>query len=175
MISEERWKKFLETKDQIDAGTLLLEQEMRVPNRWNDVGFNVSLDGVSRRFGFPSIPQIPRAHSTLDSAFDLLGYTGVTLPRLLPHVPALTALPPSILERLEIEGRYKQHIIRQNHEVKLYLRDENLVIDPELDYTRLPGMSIEVRQRLIEARPLTLVSPSFFLSFTSYAVPLWRS
>ena len=96
------------------------------------------------------------------SAFDLLGYTGVTIPHLLPHVPLLSTLQPKILERLEIEGRYKQHIIRQNHEVQLYLRDENLIIDPELDYTRLPGMSIEVRQRLIEARPLTLVSHCSF-------------
>lgn len=138
VISEERWAKFLETKDLIEVGTTMLEQEMRVPNRWNDVGFSVSCDGISR------------------SAFDLLGYSGVNMLRMLPFVSTLSTLPPKILERLEIEGRYKQHIIRQNHEVKLYLRDENLIIDPGLDYSRLPGMSTEVRQRLIEARPLTL-------------------
>lgn len=164
VISEERWAKFLETKDLIEVGTTMLEQEMRVPNRWNDVGFSVSCDGISRRSVFPSISSIP-ADSFFYSAFDLLGYSGVNMLRMLPFVSTLSTLPPKILERLEIEGRYKQHIIRQNHEVKLYLRDENLIIDPGLDYSRLPGMSTEVRQRLIEARPLTLVRSSLFPYF----------
>lgn len=93
---------------------------------------------------------------------------------MLPFVTSLSTLPPKILERLEIEGRYKQHIIRQNHEVKLYLRDENLIIDPGLDYTRLPGMSTEVRQRLIEARPLTLVGPPLRFPPSSFLLILFR-
>lgn len=138
VISEERWQKFLSTKDDIDLGTALLERTAHSPNHWNRVGFSVSCDGVSK------------------SAFDLLGYTGMNMARVLPHVSGLEALPARILERIEIEGRYKQHILRQNHEVQLYLRDENLIIDPDLDYSRLPGMSTEVRQRLMEARPMTL-------------------
>lgn len=55
--------------------------------------------------------------------------------------------------------RYKQHIIRQAHDIALFMRDENLVIDDSIDYDVLPGMSHEVRQRLKDARPTTLVSP----------------
>jgi tRNA uridine 5-carboxymethylaminomethyl modification enzyme len=54
--------------------------------------------------------------------------------------------------------RYKQHIIRQAHDIALFMRDENLVIDESIDYDVLPGMSHEVRQRLKDARPTTLVS-----------------
>lgn len=38
------------------------------------------------------------------------------------------------------------------------MRDENLAIDETIDYDVLPGMSHEVRQRLKDARPTTLVS-----------------
>ena len=84
---------------------------------------------------------------------------------LLPHLSAsFSNLPPSILTRLEIAGLYKQHIIRQNHEVSLFLRDENLIIPSDINYNLLPGMSTEVRQKLIEVRPGTLVSFSLQLS-----------
>lgn len=53
--------------------------------------------------------------------------------------------------------RYKQHIIRQMHEISLFLRDENLAIDESVDYDTMPGMSSEVRYRLKMARPATLV------------------
>lgn len=95
----------------------------------------------------------------LISAFDLLSRPNVPISRLFPLVPGLSDYSPSILERLSIAGLYKQHIIRQNHEVKLYLRDENLRIDESVDYNAMPGMSYEVRQRLNAARPTTLVSP----------------
>lgn len=44
----------------------------------------------------------------------------------------------------------------QTHDVNLFLRDENLLISPDIDYSTLPGMSIEVRQRLMDHRPTTL-------------------
>lgn len=66
-----------------------------------------------------------------------------------------TGLLTTSLSRLH---RYKQHIIRQAHDIALFLRDENLVIDDSINYDVLPGMSHEVRQRLKDARPATLVS-----------------
>lgn len=47
------------------------------------------------------------------SAFDLLHYKGVDIARLGSIVPGLGHFSPRILERLNIEGLYKQHIIRQ--------------------------------------------------------------
>ncbi|GAA5913175.1 hypothetical protein JCM8208_001691 [Rhodotorula glutinis] len=58
--------------------------------------------------------------------------------------------------RIGIAGKYKQHILRQTHDIALFLRDENLVIDSSVDYDAMPGMSHEVRQRLKDARPTTL-------------------
>lgn len=46
----------------------------------------------------------------------------------------------------------------QEHDVALFLRDEDTLIDPKIDYSLLPGLSHEVRQRLDRHRPATLVS-----------------
>lgn len=43
-----------------------------------------------------------------DSAFDLLHYKGVGVKDVLAQVPGLASFSPRILERLEIEGLYKQ-------------------------------------------------------------------
>lgn len=76
---------------------------------------------------------------------------------MVDFVPGLEAYSPRILERLGIAGQYKQHILRQNHDVRLFLRDENLIIDEDVDYMKMMGMSTEVRHRLTTARPPTLV------------------
>ena len=90
------------------------------------------------------------------SAFDLLHYRGVDLARLAGLLPSLASFAPGILERLGVEGRYKQHILRQTQEVAAMARDENLLIADDIDYALLPGLSMEIRARLAEARPATL-------------------
>ncbi|KAK4705437.1 tRNA uridine 5-carboxymethylaminomethyl modification enzyme, partial [Phenoliferia sp. Uapishka_3] len=138
VVSDSRWHVLCSTKDAMDRGIKLLEETTKPPEHWNMAGFEVRRDGQRR------------------SAFDLLHYKGVGVKDILPEVPGLEEFSPRILERLEIEGLYKQHIIRQTHDVALFLRDENLLIDPDLDYSLLPGMSTEVRQRLTLSRPTTL-------------------
>ncbi|KAL8292984.1 hypothetical protein RQP46_000678 [Phenoliferia psychrophenolica] len=138
VVSDARWEVFCRTKSDMESGIALLEGTTKPPEHWNLVGFEVRRDGHRR------------------SAFDLLHYKGIGVKEVLAQVPGLEDFSPRILERLEIEGLYKQHIIRQTHEVALFLRDENLLIDPDLDYALLPGMSSEVRQTLTRARPTTL-------------------
>ncbi|GAA5898713.1 hypothetical protein JCM6882_000905 [Rhodosporidiobolus microsporus] len=138
VVGDARWASYERTKGDIEEGIEMMERMEMAPDWWNLRGFEVRRDGQKR------------------SAFDLLHYKDVSLPLLLPHVPGLSALPPSTLERIGIAGKYKQHILRQSHDVALFLRDENLVIDESVDYDSMPGMSMEVRTRLKEARPTTL-------------------
>ncbi|GAA5968665.1 hypothetical protein JCM8115_003673 [Rhodotorula mucilaginosa] len=137
-VGDLRWSAYQSTKREIDSGIELMENLAMAPDWWNLRGFEVKRDGNRR------------------SAFDLLHYKGVDIERLLPLVPGLDALSPAIIERVGIAGKYKQHIIRQAHDIALFMRDENLVIDESIDYDVLPGMSHEVRQRLKDARPTTL-------------------
>ncbi|KAK4054895.1 Mitochondrial Translation Optimization [Microbotryomycetes sp. JL201] len=138
VVSDVRWRRYERTKGDLDHGMRLLQEFQLPPQHWNRAGFEVKQDGHRR------------------SAFDMLHYKGVDMARLVPLVPGLDELPHLIQERLRIEGLYKQLVIRQEHDVSLFLRDENLLLDPKLDYSNLPGLSTEVRQRLAEHRPTTL-------------------
>ncbi|GAA6004495.1 hypothetical protein JCM10207_000753 [Rhodosporidiobolus poonsookiae] len=138
IIGDARWAAFERSRSEIEEGIAMMERWEQAPDWWNRRGFEVRRDGNRR------------------SAFDLLHYKDIDMSRLVPHVPGLDALPPRILERVGIAGKYKQHILRQTHDIALFLRDENLVIAEDVDYDTMPGMSMEVRARLKEARPTTL-------------------
>ncbi|SGY30821.1 BQ5605_C002g01184 [Microbotryum silenes-dioicae] len=138
VISEARRSHLESTRSTLHAGIAMMENFILPPEYWNIRGFDVRRDGIRR------------------SAFDLLHYKGVDVTRLEGVVPGLDGLDPKLKERIYIEGLYKQHILRQQHEVSLFQRDENLIIDPSVDYATMPGMSTEVRQRLDQHRPKTL-------------------
>ncbi|GAA5851748.1 hypothetical protein JCM3766R1_000245 [Sporobolomyces carnicolor] len=139
VVRDARWQEFVSTRRTIERGIEVLEEFRMAPEWWVSRGFEVRRDGNRR------------------SAFDLLHYKGVTIDSLLAHVPSsVSKLERGVLERIGIAGKYKQHILRQSHDIALFERDENLAIDSRVDYDLLPGMSHEVRQRLKAARPATL-------------------
>ena len=50
------------------------------------------------------------------------------------------------------------HMSRQEADVRAFMEDESLILDPGLDYSTVPGLSSEVIERLYVVRPTTLVS-----------------
>jgi tRNA uridine 5-carboxymethylaminomethyl modification enzyme len=65
-------------------------------------------------------------------------------------------LPPQVAVQLEVAAKYAGYIERQQQEVERQLRSEAARVPADLDYSRVPGLSTEVRQRLGEVQPLTL-------------------
>ena len=63
---------------------------------------------------------------------------------------------PRVTEQVEIAAKYQGYIDRQNAEVDKQRGQETLKLPLDLDYSRLTGLSMEVRQRLQAARPETL-------------------
>ena len=55
-------------------------------------------------------------------------------------------------------GRYSPFLRRQESDLKVFLEDENLTLDPHMNYDLIEGLSSEVRERLMVARPTTFVS-----------------
>lgn len=76
---------------------------------------------------------------------------------------------------LSLPAVYLPHLRRQAAEVSSFLTDENLSLPSDLDYTRIEGLSTELRQRLAKVRPPTLGALKRVEGTTpaSYAV-LWR-
>jgi tRNA uridine 5-carboxymethylaminomethyl modification enzyme len=90
------------------------------------------------------------------SAFELLAYPAIALRDLCRIWPQLGGLEPKIGEQLEIDAKYAVYLDRQAADVAAYRRDESLQLPYGLDYDALPGLSMEVRQKLGTIRPRTL-------------------
>jgi tRNA uridine 5-carboxymethylaminomethyl modification enzyme len=90
------------------------------------------------------------------TAFELLAYPTIGFADLCAIWPQLAGLEPAIAEQLEIDAKYAVYLDRQAADVAAYRRDENLELPGALDYDRLPGLSMEARQKLNAIRPRTL-------------------
>ncbi len=104
------------------------------------------------------------------SAYDLLRYPDLDLERLAAIWPELRDIPPAIARQVEIEGRYQGYMARQDADIRAFQKDEGLLLSPALDYKAIGGLSTEVRQLLMRARPETLGAAARIPGVTPAAV-----
>jgi len=81
-----------------------------------------------------------------------VGYAGLmTLPGAGPGVD-----DPQVAGQVEIQAKYRGYIERQREEIARHEQQENTPLPPDVDYTRVRGLSVEVQQKLNRHRPETL-------------------
>ena len=90
------------------------------------------------------------------SAFELLAYPGVGIQLLARHWPQLAEIPGGVASQLEIDGRYAAYVTRQDADVVALRRDEAAIIPADIEYSRLAGLSTELRTKLDRHRPASL-------------------
>jgi tRNA uridine 5-carboxymethylaminomethyl modification enzyme len=86
----------------------------------------------------------------------LLAYPDVSFTDLIMIWPELGAWPPIVREQIEIEASYAGYLDRQAADVAAFRRDEDLLLDPHLDYALIGSLSSEAREKLSAIRPTTL-------------------
>jgi tRNA uridine 5-carboxymethylaminomethyl modification enzyme len=65
-------------------------------------------------------------------------------------------LAPQVRTQLEVRAKYAGYIERQEDEIERQRSNENLHFPADIDYQRVAGLSNEVRQKLLDVRPVTL-------------------
>jgi tRNA uridine 5-carboxymethylaminomethyl modification enzyme len=106
------------------------------------------------------------------SAFELLSHPNIGITQLAGIWPRLADLPAKLAEQLEIDAKYEVYLSRQAADIAAYRRDESLQLPESLDYSQLPGLSNEVRQKLAAARPATIGQAARVDGITSAALTL---
>ncbi len=103
--------------------------------------------------GLPVTP--PREGQTLRA---LLRRPEVGVEALVPldASGALADLTLEEREALTVRVRFEGYIEHARREVERFQKSERLALPPDLDYGRIPGLSLEVRERLSSLRPATL-------------------
>jgi tRNA uridine 5-carboxymethylaminomethyl modification enzyme len=90
------------------------------------------------------------------NVIQLLAHPEIGFEALARQWPALAAWPDFAREQIEIDAAYHGYMDRQDADIALFRRDENLSLPADLDYGALGGLSHEVREKLMAVRPLTL-------------------
>lgn len=119
-------------------GRELLRSVSATPNTLREHNIQVNLDGARR------------------TAWEMLSYPEMTMARLGEIWPELAAFDAGIATQLEIEGLYATYLLRQTADIEAFRRDEDLIIPPDMVFEGTPGLSREVVDKLIQARPATL-------------------
>ncbi|RSK46660.1 tRNA uridine-5-carboxymethylaminomethyl(34) synthesis enzyme MnmG [Hymenobacter perfusus] len=93
-------------------------------------------------------------------AVNLLRRPGIELPalaRVLPELTlALAAYRPDALEQAEILVKYEAYLEKEHQQAARVQELENFVIQGRLDYTAMPALSHEAREKLLKIQPETL-------------------
>ncbi len=74
--------------------------------------------------------------------------------------------------QLEVQAKYAGYIDRQEREIAKHAKQESLCLPLDIDYATVDGLSNEARQRLENARPVTLGQASRLEGMTPPAVSL---
>jgi tRNA uridine 5-carboxymethylaminomethyl modification enzyme len=87
------------------------------------------------------------------SLADLLRRPQVDYAALAPFDPARPVLPRAVAEQVEISLKYEGYIKRQLRQVEEFAKLESRTLPGDLDYSQVPGLRIEARQKLAQIRP----------------------
>ncbi|MCM2294395.1 tRNA uridine-5-carboxymethylaminomethyl(34) synthesis enzyme MnmG [Allorhizobium sp. BGMRC 0089] len=153
-ISSQRQEKFLAFRQGLEQTLQLIQERTLTPNEARSAGITVNLDGRRR------------------SAMELLAYPDITLQTLASVWPDLSSLDNKIGEAAEIHATYAVYMERQNADIAATQREENRIIPQDFDFSLLPGLSNELKQKLTAAQPETLAQASRIDGMTPAAISL---
>ena len=156
VVGDRRWETYARKRDAIAC-----EQE-RLKSVWVRPGL-ISPEQATRILG----KSLDREHSLTD----LLRRPEVSYAALMLLPGAGPGVDDDrVAEQIEIQAKYQGYIERQHAEIEQRAQQEEMKLPPDLDYTQVRGLSIEVQQKLHRARPETLGQASRISGITPAAI-----
>ena len=138
IVGEERARAFHVKKALLDEARQWAETTSLTPSEAARYGLKINQDGRRR------------------NVIDLLSLPGVSRETLSAIWPTLAEMDDAVAEQLEFDALYSGYLNRQEADIIAFKKDESLRLPVDLDYAAIPGLSNEVRVKLIDARPATL-------------------
>lgn len=141
LISESRYHKFLEKKEQIKQEITRLNQVIVKPNQENNavlksLGSSEILHGLS----IGELIRRPEVKYQQTAVFD----------------PERPVLHWSVVEQVEVQIKYEGYIKKQLQQVEQFKKLEHKLIPTDLDYPQIGGLRIEAAEKLQEIKPLSI-------------------
>jgi tRNA uridine 5-carboxymethylaminomethyl modification enzyme len=158
VVDDERWARFSAKRDAV------AQEKERLKSTWVNPRM-VDIASAERVLG----QGMEREYSLLD----LLRRPQVSYQSLLTLPGAGEGVSdPQVAEQVEIQAKYQGYIERQQEEIERHHHYEALRLPPDMDYSRVHGLSIEVKQKLAQHKPETLGQAARISGVTPAAISL---
>lgn len=164
LVDDKRWAIFNRKRDAIDAELSRLRSVWIQPNSEKASRINAMIEKpMSREY----------------SLADLLARPEVSYEKLLSavyeekkHREDGPELARQIDEQVEIHIKYKGYIDRQEEDVQKLKRQDATKLPDDFDYSQMQGLSNELKQKLLKARPDTIARATRIPGMTPAAISL---
>lgn len=143
LISEERYKKFIEKREKINKITEILNKvhlgkNSKVNDYLNELGYDKLENGLT--------------------GSEILKRNGVKFNKLKEYIdiPRDLSLDHIGEEQLEISIKYEGYIKEQRREAEKLRKFEDVKLKSDIDYLHMDGLALEARQKLSAIQPRTI-------------------
>tara|TARA_B100000959_G_scaffold101804_1_gene107426 strand:+ start:4457 stop:6361 length:1905 start_codon:yes stop_codon:yes gene_type:complete len=144
LVGERRWKRHCEKMRRVESETKRLKET------------RISTEQLK------TIDERSKKDDSNKKAFDLLKRPGVTYKKVVTLIGERENYQPkehldqTIDDLIETEAKYEGYLKRQKREIENQEKYSNIRLPKDIDYSSLPGLSNEVRQKLTEFEPPTI-------------------
>jgi len=139
VISEERKKIFTKKCEDIEKTKSLLNTLSLTTSKLAKMGIQVAQDG------------------TYKTVLDLFKIPNFDVEQAIKIFPVLKETQNNnILQLLYIEAKYSSYLTRQNADINLFQSEEVQLIPKNIDYSRIPSISLEIQEKLSYHKPTTI-------------------
>jgi len=151
-VSEERIQKLLAKENSVSKLSEKLKTTYFTPHFCKQNNIDMAQDGVRR------------------SAFELLSYPHITLDKIKEFIPDLEMEDAQTMGQVLIEAKYHKYLIRQEEDIKLFKKNELLIIPDDFPFETLPSLSLEIREKIAKFRPKNISELSSIPGITPAAI-----
>ncbi|QKC87819.1 tRNA uridine-5-carboxymethylaminomethyl(34) synthesis enzyme MnmG [Mesorhizobium sp. NZP2234] len=154
IASAQRSQRYGDVMQRLDAARALAKALTMTPNEAARHGLEINRDGVRR------------------SAYELLAYPSVDVAWLARIEPKFAAIDAKTAERLETEAKYSVYLDRQKTDVAQIRHEESRLIPEAVDFTAVPGLSNELKQKMQARRPRSIADAQRMEGMTPAALAI---
>ncbi len=151
-VGIERKNIFDKKLEALKASRETLKKLNITPNQASNFNINLNQDGVRR------------------SAFDLLTYPHIDFSDICRVWEELKEIPKEISEQIGIEALYDGYLEKQEQDINVFKREEELLIPISINYDLLPSLSTEIKNKLKFHKPYNVGAASRIQGMTPAAV-----
>ncbi len=143
LITEERYQKFIEKKNQIQELVNLLKENKITPTKdtneyLTSINSTKLLDGIT--------------------LYELLKRPEITFTNIKHFIDINYS--DEVVEQVEIMDKYEGYIVKANREAEKMLDLEKVKIPEDINYDNVHNLASEARQKLAQVRPTTIAQAS---------------